>query len=72
MDYIYDINFQYNSRFYKIRIHYNNIHVLFTMKDLVCLSYKTKPENNIRQLENVSKLYFAMANQLGSLAIQLL
>jgi hypothetical protein len=30
---LYDINFESNNRFYKIYIHYNNIHDLYTTKD---------------------------------------
>jgi hypothetical protein len=35
MDDICDINFQSNGRFCKIRIRYNVIHVLCTVKDLI-------------------------------------
>jgi hypothetical protein len=34
MDDLYVINFQSNSGFYEIRIHYNVIHNWFTMKHL--------------------------------------
>jgi hypothetical protein len=47
MDDLYDINFQINDKFYKIRIYYNNISNLYIMEELVKSSILDKVIKNI-------------------------